>query len=148
MSLFNASVPYADVIVPIAANLGATAPNQAAVGTTASALGPVLAPGLASSVFGFRDTRGIEPLSLPPEGEWETLEALIDAAQEYTKLAGYAVVEGGGGERRHDKGGRWTKYLVYRHSRKHFDYRGLDNTIKQRPNRQTKKTSCLIKMKI
>ena len=139
-----AALNAADTAALLAANSGASAPNQAAIDPTITAL----APGLASSAFGIRDTRGIEPLSLPPEGEWETLEALIDAAQAYAKLAGYAVVEGGGGERRFEKGGRWTKYLVCRHSRKHIDSRGLDNTTKQRPNRQTKKTCCPMKMKI
>jgi hypothetical protein len=59
------------------------------------------------SIFSTREMPPqVEPLSLPPEGEWPTLAALIEAAQEHARLAGYAIVKGPGGEQRIDKGGR------------------------------------------
>jgi hypothetical protein len=85
-----------------------TAPTtaEAAADFGAAVQAPALAPGLASAAFGIRDTRGVVLLSLPPEGEWELLSAVVDAAQEYAKLAGYAVNQGLGGEKRHTKGGQ------------------------------------------
>ena len=90
---------------------------------------------LASNLFGIRDTRGITPLSLPPEGEWDSLETLLSVAQEYARLAGYAVIQGPRGERRANKGGRWTKYLIYKHNGE-YDGRGLREEYR---NRQSKK---------
>jgi hypothetical protein len=89
----------------------------------------------------------VEPLSLPPEGEWPTLAALIEAAQEHARLAGYAIVEGPGGERRMDKGGRWKKYLICKHGGKH-DNRTLIEESRIRKNRTSKKTQCPMRMKI
>jgi hypothetical protein len=66
---------------------------------------PVM-PALSSDAFGVRNARGVIPLSLPSEGEWDTLPALIAAAQEHAKLAGYAVVEGPQGQKKKEKGGR------------------------------------------
>jgi hypothetical protein len=108
---------------------------------------PALSSDLASSAFGIRNTRGVIPLSLPSEGEWDTLPALIAAAQEHAKLAGYAVVEGPQGQKKKEKGGRWTKFLICSHGGK-YDDRGLLNEYRKRPNRQSKKAGCPMKMKI
>ncbi|KAN0071684.1 hypothetical protein V8E54_010280 [Elaphomyces granulatus] len=104
-------------------------------------------PGPTSNALGIRDARGITPLSLPPEGEWESLEMLMSAAQAHARLAGYAVVQGPGGEKRAKKGGRWTKYLICKHTG-NYDGRGLKEECRQRPNRKSKKTQCPMRMKI
>jgi hypothetical protein len=122
--------------------------TESAPDAAAAVQAPALAPGLASAAFGIRDTRGVVPLSLPPEGEWESLSAVVDAAQEYAKLAGYAVNQGLGGEKRHTKGGRWTEYLVCVHSKDYEERRGLQLAFKKRPNRTSKKSNCLMQMKI
>ncbi|KAN0073408.1 hypothetical protein V8E54_008628 [Elaphomyces granulatus] len=104
-----------------------------------TALASAQKSGLASNAFGIRDAHGITPLSLPPEGEWESLEMLMSAAQTHARLAGYAVVQGPGGEKRAGNKGRWTKYLICKHTGS-YDVRGLKDEDRKRPNRQTRKT--------
>jgi hypothetical protein len=125
MSSSTESAPGAADRQPTAAIPTAPTTAEAAADFGAAVQAPALAPGLVSAAFGIRDTRGVVPLSLPPEGEWESLSAVVDAAQEYAKLAGYAVNQGPGGEKRHTKGGRWTKYLIYVHSKDYKERQGL-----------------------
>jgi hypothetical protein len=126
-----------------------TIPNALAPFPTALAPPiPSICTSLVSSAFGVRDCHGIEPLSLPPEGDFDTLEDLLDTAQTHARLAGYAVVEGPKGQKNTSKGGRWTKFLICRHSKRHEDRRGIDQENKLRPNRGSKKTNCPMRMKI
>ena len=93
---------------PNAAN---TAPEDSATFTTTA-----LAFGLASNAF--RDPEhDIIPLSLPEEGVFESWDALLSASQHHARLAGYALVQGPGSERRKDKGNRWIRFLICKHSR-------------------------------
>ena len=62
------------------------------------------ASGLASNAFGVRDNQGVIPLSLPPEGSWDSWVDLREAACKHAELAGYCLVEGRGAGRRKDKG--------------------------------------------
>jgi hypothetical protein len=126
-----------------------TIPNALAPFPTALAPPiPSICTSLVSSAFGVRDCHGIEPLSLPPEGDFDTLEDLLDTAQTHARLAGYAVVEGPKGQKNTSKGGRWTKFLICRHSKRYEDRRGIDQENKLRPNRGSKKTNCPMRMKI
>ena len=101
----------AAAVIPIAPS----AP-EATVDTYVTTLASAQTSGLVSNVFRIRDTRGIVPLFLLLEGEWDSLETLFSMAQEYIRLAGYAIIQGLRGERRVNKGGRWTKYLICKHN--------------------------------
>lgn len=140
MSAFNNSTPSTDSNVAAAA-IPIASHTEEAVPTS------VQTSSLASNTFGVRDAHLVAPLSLPPEGEWESLEALMSAAQAHARLAGYAVVQGPGGEKRARKGGRWTKYLICKHAG-NYDGRGLREECRRRPNRKSQKTQCPMRMKI
>lgn len=104
MSPSNNSTPRAAggaaaTAVPIAPEAPQATPD-----VYAATLASAQASGLASNAFGVRDSRGIVPMSLPPEGEWDSLQTLISVAQEHASLAGYAVVEGPREEMRKEKG--------------------------------------------
>ena len=75
------------------------------------------------------------------------MEILRSAAQTHARLAGYAVVQGPGGEKRAGNKGRWTKYLICKHTGS-YDGRGLKDEDRKHPNRQTWKTKCPMQMKI
>jgi len=59
----------------------------------ATAQASAQASGVASNAFGIRDNQGVVPLSLPPEGTFESWEAVKKAANAHAGLAGYALVE-------------------------------------------------------
>lgn len=50
--------------------------------------------GIASNAWGIRDNQGVAPLSLPPEGIFESWQAVKDAVNKHAALAGYAIIEG------------------------------------------------------
>jgi hypothetical protein len=101
------------------------------------------ASGIASNAFPTRDNQGILPLSLPPEGFFPSFDSLKSAACKHAKLAGWCIVIGRGSK---VKNGRNIKYLVCKHAYEH-DGRGL-NTEDRKRDRQSKKTNCLVKMKV
>ncbi len=104
------------------------------------------ASGLASNAFGIRDNQGVIPLSLPPEGSWDSWAALREAACKHAELARYCLVKGRGARRRKDKGNRWTKFLSCKHSRP-YDSRNMNKAYRQR-DRKSKKTECIVRMKV
>lgn len=101
------------------------------------------ASGIASNAFPTRDNEGILPLSLPPEGFFPSFESLKSAACKHARLAGWCIVIGKGSK---VQNGRKIKYLVCKHSCK-LDSRGSNEKDRQR-DRQTKKTNCLVRMKV
>jgi hypothetical protein len=101
------------------------------------------ASGMASNAFPTRDNQGILPLSLPPEGFFPSFEDLKSAACKHARLAGWCIVIGKGSKVQH---GRKIKYLVCKHSCE-LDRRGPNEKDRQR-DRQTKKTNCLVRMKV
>ena len=71
-----------------------------------------LATGVASNAFGVRDNEGVEPLSLPAEGNYPTFEAAKEAANHHAMLAGYAMTQGGRTYKGPWKGNRARKWAV------------------------------------
>jgi FAR1 DNA-binding domain len=108
-----------------------------------SNLAAARASGIASNAFPTRDNQGILPLSLPPEGFFPLFKSLKSAACKHAKLAGWCIVIGKGSEMRK---GRQIKYLVCKHACGHDD-RGPNEKDRQR-DRQSKKTNCLVRMKV
>jgi FAR1 DNA-binding domain len=142
MSSSNNSTPSPDgresaVVIPITP------------GSHAAAQASAQASGVASNAFAVRDNQGIVPLSLPPEGTFESWEAAKEAANRHAGLAGYAVVEGRGGRRDPDKKFRWKRFLICKHGDSHcHDKIPLNEEQRKRKNRMSKKTSCQVKLKV
>ena len=137
MAALNPTPAGDDIVHLISDDDGAVAAAPATGFTTA------LASGLASNAFGSPDSHGVVPLSPPPPGVFESWEALKDSAQQHAKLAGYALVQGKGSEKRNN---RWIRFLICKHGSV-YDSRGLDENHRQRKNRTTKKTNCKAKLK-
>jgi hypothetical protein len=81
MSLPAECIPPADIVIVLSVDLSATSPipnTPAPIPNTPAPLIPSIGTSLASSAFGVRDCYGIELLSLPPEGDFDTLEDLLD----------------------------------------------------------------------
>ena len=107
------------------------------------------ASGVASNAFGIRDNQGVVPLSLPPEGTFESWEAVKKAANAHAGLAGYAIVEGRGGRRDPDKKFRWKKFLICKHGDSHCREKiPLNEELRKRKNRMSKKTGCEVKLRV
>jgi hypothetical protein len=102
------------------------------------------ASGLASQAFKPRETHGVIPLSLPPEGSFPSFESLKEAAQNHAKLAGWAIVTGPGGEIRN---GRHIKFLNCKHTQK-LDKRAVDEVARKKEGRVSKRTNCAVRMKV
>jgi hypothetical protein len=118
-----------------------TSPTDSAPATITT-----LTSGLASSAFGAPNNHGVTLLSLPGEGVFDSWEELFSATQNHAKLAGYALVQGRGSERRKDKGNRWTKFLICKHGRAYRQE--IEEPYRKRPNRTTRKTDCMVRMKV
>ncbi|KAN0081878.1 hypothetical protein V8E54_003176 [Elaphomyces granulatus] len=96
--------------------------------TEATAQASAQASGVASNAFGIRDNQGVVPLSLPPEGTFESWEAVKKAANAHAGLAGYALVEGKGARRDPDNKFRWKRFLICKHGESHCLF-NLPSTI-------------------
>ena len=96
--------------------------------TEATAQASAQASGVASNAFGIRDNQGVVPLSLLPEGTFESWEAVKKAANAHAGLAGYALVEGKGARRDPDNKFRWKRFLICKHGESHCLF-NLPSTI-------------------
>jgi len=110
-----------------------------------AALSAATALGIASNAFPTYDAHGVTPLSLPPEGFFNSYTSLKEAACRHAKLARYALIEGKGSKK---VGGKAVRFLQ---CVKHSEYKGKGapkEGERQRFSRSSKKTDCQVKLKI
>lgn len=107
-------------------------------------LAAVRASGVASNAFQVRNNHGVLPLSLPAEGDFNTFEELQQHAQDYCKLAGWAITQGKGSEKRQ---GRHIKFLICKHFGE-IDKRFVKDEDRKKTGRVTKRTGCSVKLKV
>lgn len=141
-----------DGTIADAAAAAAAAATVATAAAAAAADAAALATGVASNAFGVLDNEGVEPLSLPLEGNYPSFEAARDAANQHAMLAGYAMTTGAHTYKDPRKGHRARKWVVCKHndSRESHAKGGvcLKDSERKQKKVQSKKTGCPVKMKV